>query len=191
MTPASPRHRIIDGPSSLPSPLRPPLRLPLRRRLLSHCAAGNSSSQVGGRRHHHQTGGGGTGGTDLVGGFTATGGAGDPAHHLHPHQHHPLRGRLPSPSRILAVTEIGPIDCIGGAGEDTSHRSRCRASGEIWGISKTNHLSASKSPAAPSSAPRPSLSTTRRDIRFYGFTFAPKGVLDPDAEGSSPATPLA
>ncbi|MEZ4308669.1 MAG: hypothetical protein R3F14_11545 [Polyangiaceae bacterium] len=59
------------------------------------------------------------------------------------------------------------------------------------GASARPTSSASKSPAAPSSAPRPSLSTTRRDIRFYGFTFAPKGVLDPDAEGSSPATPLA
>ncbi|MEZ4315798.1 MAG: hypothetical protein R3F14_47885, partial [Polyangiaceae bacterium] len=117
----------------------PPLLL-FAGAVFSACAAGHASSQVGGDGGGTttQTGGGGTGGTDLVGGFTATGGAEDPPPTIYIHTNTTLYEADPS-QPDLAVTEIGPIDCIGGAGEDTSLTDLAvSASGEIWGISKTN-----------------------------------------------------
>ncbi|MBK8254472.1 MAG: hypothetical protein IPK82_17620 [Polyangiaceae bacterium] len=128
------------------------------------------------------TGGtGATGGGDPIGGFGGMGGKPDVPPVIYVHTNTALYQADPS-KPDLAVTEIGPIDCIGGAGEDTSLTDLAvSADGQIWGISKTNVFRLEISGNTVLCTQTIPLNNPQ-DIRFYGLTFAPKGVLDPDKE---------
>ena len=159
--------------------------------LASACATGSSGgtggsgAQGGDGGNGAQGGQGGSGaqggngqGGSLIGG---NGGGPEIVPVIYIHTNTTLYEADPS-APDLAVKEIGPIDCIGGAGEDTSLTDLAvSATGEIWGVSKTSvfrlKIEGSTvlcSQTIPMQNPG--------DIRFYGLTFAPKGVLDPEKE---------
>ncbi len=85
-----------------------------------------------------------------------------------------------SPSAPPAL--IGKFDCIGGTGQDSSITDiAVSGAGELWGISTKNvyrlEIQGSKVHCATTiplqNAP---------SVRFFGLTFAPAGVLDPQEE---------
>lgn len=152
--------------------------------LVSSCATGNTTSGGAGSTGTTATtdasGGGGAGG-EPVGGFPSGTGGGEPAPVIYIHTNTTLYQADPS-KPDLGVVEIGPIDCIGGPNEDTSLTDLAvSASGEIWGISKSNVYRLEIEGGAVLCTKTIPLNNPA-DIRFYGLTFAPKGVLDPGVE---------
>ncbi len=170
-----------------------PLALPilLSTALGSACAAGNSSGAgasgaggngagaTGGATTQSQ-GGDGAGG-DIIGGGGPGGGGSGPAPIIYIHTNTTLYKADPSASD-LAVQKVGDIECIGGAGEDTSLTDLAvSAAGEIWGVSKTNVYRLEVADGTVKCTQTIPLQNPA-SIRFYGLTFAPIGVLDPDKE---------
>lgn len=162
--------------------------LALSSSLATACATGSSSGAgasgaqggSGGSGGSGAQGGGGSGG-DLIGGGNTGGGGSAAAPLIYVHTNTTLYKADPSASD-LAVTEIGPIECIGGDGEDTSLTDLAvSASGEIWGVSKTNIYRLEIDGASVKCTQTIPMQNPT-SIRFYGLTFAPKGVLDPEKE---------
>lgn len=161
------------------------LTLTLTLALLPSCATGNSTAGAGGSGAtggvgSSSGGAGGAGGTG-VGGFATGSGGGDAPPVIYVHTNTSLYQADPSKTD-LGVVEIGPIDCIGGPNEDTSLTDLAvSATGEIWGIGKSNVYRLEVDGAAVMCTQTIPLNNPA-DIRFYGLTFAPKGVIEPDAE---------
>lgn len=153
---------------------------------LTSCAAGSSTTGSGDAGNGGSTdpaggaGGAPTGG-GLLGGFGGAAGGSDPPPVIYVHTNTVLYRADPS-SPDLGVTEVGPVDCIGGAGEDTSLTDiAVSAAGEIWGISKSNVYRLEVDGGSVLCTKTIPLNNPG-DIRFYGLTFAPKGVIDPEEE---------
>lgn len=159
-----------------------PLVFPFTFLFLAACAAGSSATGVGGDGSGASAASGGAGGAagGLIGGFGGAAG-GEPPPAIYVHTNTTLYRADPS-KKDLGVVEIGPVDCIGGPGEDTSLTDLAvSASGEIWGIGKANVYRLEVDGAAVKCTQTIPLNNPA-DIRFYGLTFAPKGVIAPDAE---------
>jgi hypothetical protein len=150
------------------------------------CATGSSDQFVTGAGGSSTGAGGssqGNGGSSLAGlGTGSTGAGGAAAFHAYAHSATTLYSLDPS-AQQLAVTTIGDFDCIGGYGSQDSSMTDLAVSeaGDLWGISSHNiyHLEVQGSKVhcgviIPLSA--------SYDVVFYGLTFAPKGVLDPNKE---------
>jgi hypothetical protein len=153
------------------------------------CAKGNSTAGNGsagsgsGSGGTSTDGGGGQGGSfggaSMTGGASGSGSSAAPV--IYVHSNTTLYTANPA-AADLAVTKVGDIDCIGGPNEDTSLTDLAvSATGEIWGISKTNVFRLEISGGAVECTKTIPLKNPE-SIRFYGLTFAPKGVLDPDKE---------
>lgn len=153
---------------------------------LSACATGNGTPGgpgTGGTGAAGGDGGGGAGGGGPVGGGFTTGGGGaaEIAPVIYVHTNTALYQADPS-KKDLGVVEVGPIDCIGGPNEDTSLTDLAvNATGEIWGISKSNVFRLEIDGASVKCTQTIPLNNPA-DIRFYGLTFAPKGVIEPEGE---------
>ncbi len=81
-------------------------------------------------------------------------------------------------SPALVTTKIGDFDCIGAPGQDGSMTDLAvNQQGDLWGISGKNvyHLVPSGG-AVHCDKTIPLASTTQ--VKFYGLTFAPLGVID-------------
>jgi hypothetical protein len=80
----------------------------------------------------------------------------------------------------LALKQIGKFSCIGGSNEDSSMTDLAvNETGDIWAISSHNVYPITVSGSTVScGTPIPFTSTAT----FYGLTFAPKGVIDPNKE---------
>lgn len=161
------------------------LSLALFSLALASCATGTSAQGPGsggtGATGAGPTSGGSGGTGGFGGGFTGGSSGGEPAPKIYVHTNTTLYEADPS-APDLAVKEIGPVDCIGGAGEDTSLTDLAvSATGDIWGISKSNVFRLEIDGTSVKCTQTIALNNPA-DIRFYGLTFAPKGVLDPSAE---------
>jgi hypothetical protein len=155
--------------------------------LVSACATGNATTGEGGAGAGTSAGGGGatmSGGGE--GGFLGTGvsngsGGADLPPVMYIHTNTTLFQADPG-APDLAVVKVGDIDCIGGPNEDTSLTDLAvSADGQIWGIGKSNVYRleiAGEVVKCTKTIPLKNPSS----IRFYGLTFAPRGVLDPDKE---------
>jgi hypothetical protein len=125
-------------------------------------------------------GGSGAGG-GLIGGGTTGGAPPDVPPIFYVHTNTTLYQGDPS-KPDLAITLVGDVECIGGAGQDTSLTDLAvSATGELWGISKTNVYKLEIAGAVVKCTQTIPLQNPAA-IRFYGLTFAPKGVIDPDKE---------
>ena len=126
------------------------------------------------------TGGTGTGGS-LIGGGMTGGAPPDTPPTFYIHTNTTLYTADPSKPN-LDITLVGDVECIGGAGEDTSLTDiAVSAAGDLWGISKTNVYKLEVQGSTVKCTQTIPLQNPS-SIRFYGLTFAPKGVLDPNKE---------
>jgi hypothetical protein len=90
--------------------------------------------------------------------------------------------RLDAESPTLDLTLIGDFDCVGGEGQDVS-MTDLAVDGEeqLWGISQgAVHPLTVEDGVVHCGTPIPL--DNPLGVRFYGLTFAPKGVLDPNKE---------
>jgi hypothetical protein len=141
----------------------------------------SSSGQVGGAGGSvTSVGGGGSG----QGGFVATGGSGggEPAPSvIYAHDNTTLYVGDPTVAS-LDLQPIGDFDCIGGSGQDSAMTDvAVNRDGEVWAISTGTVYRLDVSQGMAHCAQTISLNNPN-DIRFYGLTFAPRGVLHPDNE---------
>jgi hypothetical protein len=157
------------------------------------CAANDTDATSGtpGGTTSGPTGVGGAGGGTTT---TATGSGGDlnfdaggagggtaPAI-LYAHDDHTLFQADPA-VQPLALEELGDFDCVGGDGQDPNMTDLAVSdTGEIWGISEANvyRLEVQANGVVHCAQTLPL--NNPQQINFYALTFAPKGVLDPDAE---------
>jgi hypothetical protein len=160
------------------------------------CAAGNAGDTAGvggtadatgaggGSTSTTSTGGtgGGTGGGDFDGGPTGSGGAGGseglPA--LYAHTDSTLYQL--DPANGFAITTLGDFDCVGGAGQDIAMTDFAVDKAQtLWGISATAvHPLTVKNGVTHCGTPTPL--DNPKGVKFYGLTYAPVGVLDPNEE---------
>lgn len=162
--------------------------------LVAACATGNSGNTStggsagdtggtagsGGSTSTTAMGGGGTGGS-LIGGATTGGAPPDTPPTIYIHTNTTLFTADPS-KPDLDIQQVGDIECIGGAGEDTSLTDiAVSATGDLWGISKTNVYKLEIQGSTVKCTQTIPLQNPSA-IRFYGLAFAPKGVLDPNKE---------
>jgi hypothetical protein len=83
----------------------------------------------------------------------------------------------------VAPTTIGAFDCIGGAGQDTAMTDLAvNAAGDLWGVS-AHDVYALMLPAGGTGPVHCATTYVAQPAgTFYGLSFAPKGVLDPNVE---------
>ncbi len=145
--------------------------------------AGGSGTTTGGGGAASTTtsmGGSSTGG-GLIGGGNTGGAVPETPPIIYVHTNTALYQADPA-KPDLGITLIGDVECIGGAGEDTSLTDiAVSATGELWGISKTNVYKLEIAGSVVKCTQTIPMQNPAA-IRFYGLTFAPKGVIDPDKE---------
>ncbi|MFO0548583.1 MAG: hypothetical protein U0271_09360 [Polyangiaceae bacterium] len=128
-------------------------------------------------------GAGGSGGSSssfMTDGGGGTGGAAAPSV-LYVHDNTTLFQGDPSVSP-LTLTQIGDFDCIGGTGESTAMTDvAVNDAGEVWAISATRIYRITIEGSTVHCAETIPLNNPQ-GIRFYGLTFAPRGVLSPTDE---------
>lgn len=148
------------------------------------CASDNGGSTAGQGGSSATGGATGTGGGQGgQGGFNpGTGGGGGAAPSiLYVHTNTTLFQGDPAVSP-LSLSLLGDFDCIGGAGQSTSMTDvAVNADGELWAISTARIYRIDLSGGTVHCADTIPLNNPQ-GINFYGLTFAPKGVLDPDVE---------
>ncbi|HVY49019.1 MAG TPA: hypothetical protein VHB21_24180 [Minicystis sp.] len=84
-------------------------------------------------------------------------------------------------STSLSVTQIGDFDCIGNGGDTSMTDVAVDSHGNIWGISKSNVYSLEIQGSSVHCAQKIPLSGAGGAV-FYGLSFAPAGVIDPQKE---------
>ena len=164
-----------------------PLHLLAASALLVACAKSTGSEGLGGTTSAGgSTGGattsmGGSTGGSLIGGMDTGGAPPETPPTIYVHTIDTLFQGDPS-KPDLGLTQVGKMDCIGGAGQDTSMTDiAVSATGDLWGISKTNVYKLEIAGSVVKCTQTIPL-LNPPDVRFYGLTFAPKGVIDPDKE---------
>jgi hypothetical protein len=187
-----------------PSLLVPALAAPVLAAVLGGaCSAASSPQQFttgsagsGGSAASGQSTGGGTAssgssGPGMGGGTTLTGladggtGAGSGVSSAYAHTNNTLFKLDPSKA-VLALTQIGNFDCIGGgSGQDTSMTDiAVDSQGNVWGVS-AHHVYQLALPAGGTGTVHCASSfslNVASNATFYGLTFAPVGVLDATKE---------
>ncbi len=149
------------------------------------CAAGSGASGQGGAGETGGAGGakGSPTASNAASGFgtssTSTGGGG--ALVLYAHTNKTLFQIDPA-SSVPAPVVIGDFDCIGGSGQSSSMTDiAVNAAGDLWGITEKSviHLTIQGSTVhCTSETPL----NAGPGVKFYGLSFAPVGVLDPQNE---------
>ena len=129
-----------------------------------------------------QAGGGGRGGGGIMLGGSG-GGAVELDSLIYAHTDEELF-ELNAKTEDLALKSVGKFDCIGqGTGDDVSmtdlavDRER-----HIWGVSAAYVYRIEIDNGVAHCAEKIKLKKPSEDVRYYGLTFAPVGVLDPDKE---------
>ncbi len=143
-------------------------------------AGGSGSGGAGGAG----AGGAGAGGAGGEGGIALGGGGGaggSTPSILYVHTNTNLfEGDPAEPD--LALTQLGAFDCLGGDGQDMSMTDiAVNELGEVWSISKNRVYRLELQPGVVHCAEVMDLAKPA-DVVFFGLTFAPRGVLDPNAE---------
>jgi hypothetical protein len=83
----------------------------------------------------------------------------------------------------VAPSAIGAFDCIGGPSQDTAMTDLAvNATGQLWGISANNLYTLMLPAGATGPVHCATTYIVEPALPFYGLTFAPKGVLDPNVE---------
>jgi hypothetical protein len=141
-----------------------------------------TSTSSGGGATSTSTGTGGASSSGF-GGFNATGGSGggDVTALIYAHTDLTLFSVDPKQANIV-LTQIGDFDCIGGPGQDTSMTDvAVDKSQALFGVSnKAVHPLTIQGTTVHCGAPIALQSGA--NVKFYGLTFAPEGVLDPMKE---------
>ena len=145
--------------------------------------AGGSGTTSGGGGASTTTTAMGGGGTvvSLIGGGETGGAPPETPPILYVHTNTTLfQGDATKPD--LGITPIGDFTCIGGPGQETSLTDvAVSATGELWGITQTTVYKLEIS-GTKVNCVQPIQLQNPNALRFYGLTFAPKGVIDPNKE---------
>lgn len=141
-------------------------------------AAGTGAASGGGN-NAGGAGNNGSGGGVSVGGSSGTAGGSSGPQYLYANTDKTLFKLDPS---NFALSQIGNFDCIGYSGQDTAMTDLAvDKSGKLWGISVTavHPLSIQ---GGTVHCGQPIQLNNPKNVKFYGLTFAPAGVLAPNKE---------
>ncbi len=148
--------------------------------LASACAAGTATGIGGG-------GSGGAGSGTAQGasgsgfGTGASVGSGGGATVIYAHTNKTLFQVDPANPNAPPTT-IGDFDCIGGSGQDTSMTDvAVNAEGDLWGVTERAIIHLAIQGNVVHCVTRTPIVSSNQ-VKFFGLTFAPAGVLDPAKE---------